>query len=89
MFEKIARFFCMSRSNNRKFSIGDKVVFKEGRYYIDSYGNKPYGFRNRGNVVYITRINRRAEYPYHISVGDTLGKNDLGWLKEEQIEKAE
>ena len=64
---------------------GDKVKFISGEYYYDSYGTKPLGSKHQGQYVYITNINKKGSHPYHISVGNKLGKQDLGWLKLNQI----
>lgn len=71
----------------REFYVGEQVKFTNGVYYYDSYGGKPYGFRNRNKPVYITKINMKGTHPYHISVGSKLGNGDLGWIKAEQIMK--
>jgi hypothetical protein len=74
-------------SGDGKPKIGDKVKFLSGKYYYDSQGKNPAGSKNHGKQVYITNINKRswATHPYHISTGKKLGKDDLGWLKLNQI----
>lgn len=68
-----------------KIQVGDKVTFKNGKYYYDSYGGKPTGSKNVGKTVYITKINTKGSKPYHISTGSKLGSGDLGWLTKSQI----
>jgi len=65
--------------------VGDKVKFVSGKYYLDSYGKAPVGSQHLGKEVYITHINPKGSYPYHISTGSKLGNGDLGWLKLNQI----
>ena len=68
-----------------KAKVGDKVKFISGKYYYDSYGKKPLGSKYKNKQVYITKINKKGSYPYHISTGNKLGKGDLGWVKLKQI----
>ncbi len=68
-----------------KIQVGDKVTFKSGKYYCDSYGGKPTGSKNVGKTVYVTKINKKGSKPYHISTGSKLGSGDLGWLTKSQI----
>ena len=86
--DKIKQFFAdlFNRTEKTKFKIGDKVMYVSGRYFHDSMGNNPYGYKNRNKPVYVTDINMKGTHPYHISIGEKLGNKDLGWLKEEQIE---
>lgn len=72
-------------SGNGKPEVGDKVKFNTGLYYADSYGGGAHGSKNRGGYVYITKINTKGSYPYHVSIGKKLGSGDLGWLKLKQI----
>lgn len=68
-----------------QIQVGDKVTFKSGKYYCDSYGGKPTGSKNVGKTVYVTKINTKGSKPYHISTGSKLGSGDLGWLTKSQI----
>lgn len=68
-----------------KANKGDKVTFTSGKYYEDSYGNGRSGSWYRGEEVYITAINSKGTYPYHISKGSKIGSQDLGWVKLEQL----
>ena len=88
---KIKNFFknLFNHEDKPKFNVGDKVIYLSGRYYSDSYGSDPYGYRKRGKQVYVTEVNMKGTHPYHISAGDKLGSDDLGWLKEDQIELAQ
>lgn len=74
-----------SKRGNGKINVGDKVKYKSGNYYSDSYGKKPYGHQKRGGSVYITKYVPGRAYPIHISTGSKLGSGDLGWLKKSQI----
>ena len=68
-----------------KLQVGDKVKFKSGRYYENSYGQGNSGNQKLGKQVYITKINKSGTHPYHISTGTKLGSGDLGWLKKSQL----
>lgn len=74
-----------SPQGDGKIQVGDKVKYVSGEYYNDSYGGNPHGHSNRGGYVYITKINTKGTYPYHISTGKKLGIGDRGWLKKKQI----
>lgn len=74
-----------SSQGDGKIQVGDKVKYVSGEYYNDSYGGNPHGHSNRGGYVYITKINTKGTYPYHISTGKKLGSGDRGWLKKKQI----
>ena len=76
-----------SSGGDGKPKVGDKVKFLSGQYYYSSDGSRPLGSMYQGKQVYITSINTAswATHPYHISLGNKLGKNDLGWLKLNQI----
>ena len=74
------------------FKIGDKVCVKG--YATESsdgsgketaeYGGNP---NDPSDIRYITDINEGASRPYHISVGNTLGDGDRGWVSKDQIRK--
>ncbi|MGN0166386.1 MAG: hypothetical protein ACI39R_09425, partial [Lachnospiraceae bacterium] len=64
---------------------GDRVTFDNGKYYEDSYGNGRSGSYHIGEQVYITAVNSKGTYPYHISKGASLGSDDLGWVKLSQL----
>ena len=74
------------------FKIGDKVCVKG--YATESsdgsgketaeYGGNP---NDPSDIRYITDINEGASRPYHISVGNTLGNQDRGWVSKDQIRK--
>ena len=68
-----------------KIQVGDKVKYKSGKYYNDSYGGSPTGSSHKGGQVYVTKINTKGSKPYHISTGKKLGSGDLGWLTKSQI----
>lgn len=85
---KIKQFFTnlFNRDEKPEFNVGDEVTYISGRYYHDSNGGLPYGFKRRGKNVFVTKVNLLGTHPYHISTGNELGDGDLGWLKAEQIE---
>lgn len=63
---------------NRKFKIGDTVIFT-GTLYQDSYGNGP-GQSRKNMKAAITRINNKKEAikPYNLN-------NGLGWVSEKDL----
>lgn len=66
---------------NGNAEIGDKVtLLARNRFYQDSYGNGKSGYKDNDTQVYITSINLRGSKPYHISKGNRLGMQDLGWI---------
>lgn len=77
---------------SEEFNIGDRVVVS-GVATEDSYGNgnqtAPYGGNpnDESDIRYITAINMEAPRQYHISVGNTLGDGDRGWVSKDQIRK--
>lgn len=77
---------------SEEFNIGDRVVVS-GVATEDSYGNgnqtAPYGGNpnDESDIRYITAINMEAPRQYHISVGNTLGDGDRGWVSNDQIRK--
>ncbi len=73
------------QSADGQVKIGDSVTYNKGVYYESSYGEGYRGSYYLGKKVYITEINNKAPYPYHISTGNKLGFGDLGWLKLNQI----
>ena len=74
------------------FKVGDRVlvtgVATEGS---DGSGNQTAEYTGNPNdpddIRYITAINQGAVRPYHISVGNTLGDGDRGWVSSNQIRK--
>ena len=40
---------------------------------------------NRGKKVYVTKIQKGAKKPYHISTGKKFGSGDLGWVSKSQL----
>lgn len=74
------------------FKVGDRVlvtgVATEGS---DGSGNQTAEYTGNPNdpddIRYITAINQGATRPYHISVGNTLGDGDRGWVSSNQIRK--
>ena len=74
------------------FNIGDRVVVS-GYATEDSYGGGERTADYGGNpndpddIRFITATNPGAPRPYHISVGNTLGDGDRGWVSAEQIKK--
>lgn len=73
------------KTGNNKAEVGDKVTFSSGEYYGDSYGGGNSGNSYLGKKVYITKINKSSNYPYHISTGSKFGSGDLGWVKLSQL----
>ena len=76
-----------------EFNVGDKVVVK-GRATSRSDGNGSQTALYGGNVNdisdirYVTKIvDLNAVRPYHISVGQTFGDRDRGWVSKDQIRK--
>lgn len=74
-----------SSQGNGKIEKGDKVTLKTTPYYYTSAGAGGKGSSHKGDSLYITSINTGAKYPYHLSLGKTLGSGDLGWVKKSQI----
>lgn len=74
-----------SSQGNGKIEKGDKVTLKTTPYYYTSAGTGGKGNSHKGDSLYITNINSGAKYPYHLSLGKTLGSGDLGWVKKSQI----
>lgn len=74
------------------FGIGNRVVVS-GVATEDSYGNGNQTAEYGGNpndpddIRFITAINPGSPRPYHISVGNTLGDGDRGWVSGDQIRK--
>lgn len=74
------------------FHIGERVVVS-GAATEDSYGGGEETADYGGNpddpsdIRFITAINEGAPRPYHISVGNTLGDGDRGWVSADQIRK--
>lgn len=74
------------------FNIGDRVLVT-GVATEDSNGNGRTTAEYTGNpndpddIRYITLIEDGANRPYHISVGNTLGDGDRGWVSANQISK--
>ena len=74
------------------FNIGDRVVVS-GYATGDSYGggNQTADYGGNPNdpddIRFITAINMGAPRPYHISVGNTLGDGDRGWVAADQLQK--
>lgn len=74
------------------FQVGDRVLVT-GYATEDSNGNGSRTAEYTGNpndpddIRYITSINNGASRPYHISVGNTLGNGDRGWVSSSQIRK--
>lgn len=77
---------------NNDFKIGDRVVVK-GYATAASDGTGSHTATYGGNandssdIRYITKINVGSKRPYHISVGNTLGNQDRGWVSKDQIKK--
>lgn len=74
------------------FNIGDRVLVS-GVATEDSNGGGGTTAEYTGNpndpddIRYITLIEDGASRPYHISVGNTLGDGDRGWVSANQISK--
>lgn len=74
------------------FQVGDRVVVSGyatedsngGGERTADYGGNP---NDPDDIRYITAINQGAPRPYHISVGNTLGDGDRGWVSADQIRK--
>lgn len=74
-----------SKQGNGKVEVGDKVTFVSGSYTGNSSGGGGSGSQNRGKKVYVTKIQKGAKKPYHISTGKKLGSGDLGWVTKSQL----
>ena len=74
-----------SKQGNGKVEVGDHVTFASGSYTADSSGGGASGSSNRGKKVYITKIQKGAKKPYHISTGKKFGSGDLGWVTKSQL----
>ena len=74
------------------FNVGDRVVVcgyatedsNGGGERTADYGGNP---DDPSDIRYITLIEPGAVRPYHISVGETLGDGDRGWVSGDQIRK--
>lgn len=75
-----------------EFKIGDRVCVKgystsasdgSGEHTAE-YGGNP---DDESDIRYITLINEGAIRPYHISVGQTQGDRDRGWVSKDQLTK--
>ena len=75
-----------------EFHIGERVLVT-GYATEDSYGGGEQTADYTGNpndpddIRFITAINPDAPRPYHISVGNTLGDGDRGWVAADQLQK--
>lgn len=74
------------------FKVGDRVVVKGyATAASDGTGSQTASYGGNANdpsdIRYITKINNGAKRPYHISVGNTLGNQDRGWVSKDQIRK--
>lgn len=74
-----------SKHGNGKVEVGDHVTFANGSYTADSSGGGASGTSNRGKKVYVTKIQKGAKKPYHISTGKKFGSGDLGWVTKSQL----
>ena len=74
-----------SESGDGTARIGDAVIFANGKYHEDSWGNGKSGNQLLGGVVYITKIAPNSPYPYHISRTSKFGEANLGWVKLNQL----
>ena len=73
------------KQGNGKVEVGDHVTFASGSYTADSSGGGASGTSNRGKKVYVTKIQKGAKKPYHISTGKKFGSGDLGWVSKSQL----
>ena len=73
------------KQGNGKVEVGDHVTFASGSYTADSSGGGASGSTNRGKKVYVTKIQKGAKKPYHISTGKKFGSGDLGWVTKSQL----
>lgn len=73
------------KHGNGKVEVGDHVTFANGSYTADSSGGGASGTSNRGKKVYVTKIQKGAKKPYHISTGKKFGSGDLGWVTKSQL----
>lgn len=73
------------KQGNGKVEVGDHVTFANGSYTADSSGGGASGTSNRGKKVYVTKIQKGAKKPYHISTGKKFGSGDLGWVSKSQL----
>ena len=75
-----------------RFKVGDRVLVN-GYGYATSKGDLPRTARYNGNkndpsdFLYITKIQKGASYPYHLSKGKVLHDHDRGWFSEDEIRK--
>lgn len=74
------------------FKAGDRVVVKGyATASSDGTGSRTATYGGNANdpsdIRYITKINVGSKRPYHISVGNTLGNQDRGWVSKDQIKK--
>lgn len=74
-----------SDSGDGTARVGDAVIFANGKYHEDSWGNGKSGNQLLGGVVYITKIAPNSPYPYHISRTSKFGEANLGWVKLNQL----
>lgn len=74
-----------SGNGDGKITKGESVTLGSVPYYYDSEGTKPCGSMHKGDKVYVTNINSKGKYPYHVSTGSSLGNGDLGWVKKSQL----
>lgn len=74
-----------SESGDGTARVGDAVIFANGKYHEDSWGNGKSGNQLLGGVVYITKIAPNSPYPYHISRTSKFGEANLGWVKLNQL----
>lgn len=73
------------KQGNGKVELGDHVTFANGSYTADSSSGGASGTSNRGKKVYVTKIQKGAKKPYHISTGKKFGSGDLGWVTKSQL----
>lgn len=74
------------------FKVGDRVVVKGyATASSDGTGSRTATYGGNANdpsdIRYITKINIGSKRSYHISVGNTLGNQDRGWVSKDQIKK--
>lgn len=75
-----------STQGDGKIQVGDQVTYKSGEYYYSSDGLTPTGHQERGNKVYVGKINTAswAKYPYSL-YRDKGFTRPLGWVAKSQI----
>ena len=80
------------KQDTTKFKVGDRVcVSGYATASSNGSGNRTATYGGNKNdssdIRYVTKIATGAKRPYHISVGNSLGNGDRGWVSECQLTK--